>query len=65
MTEVEELKAQLVAVRVMSNAVEQTTNWQDRRHALEDMQREIQRSEILIHYAADLMVQNDECPPQP
>jgi hypothetical protein len=60
MTEVDELKAQLVAVRAMSNAVEQTTNWQDRRHALEDMQRAIQGADILRHYAADLMVQESD-----
>lgn len=63
MTEVEELKAQLVAVLSMSQDVESATNWQDRKHALEEMQRAIQGARpILLHYAADLMVQADDIP---
>jgi len=57
MTEVEELKAQLVAVLSLSNDVEVAQGWQDRKHALEDMQRAIQAAKpILLHYAADLLV---------
>lgn len=63
MTEIEELKLQLVAIYSLSQAVETTTNWQDRKHALEDMQRAIRDAEpILRTYAADLMVGSDEAP---
>jgi hypothetical protein len=64
MTETEELKLQLVAVLSLSQEVENTGNWQDRKHALEDLQRAIQDARpILIHYAADLMAQGNEEPP--
>jgi len=63
MTEVEELKAQLVAVLSLSQAVDATSNWQDRKHALEEMQRAIQRATpLLMHYAADLMVNSSSDP---
>lgn len=63
LTEVEELKVQLVAVLSMSNDVEGAGNWQDRRRALEDMQKAIQDARpILVAYAADLMVSADEEP---
>jgi hypothetical protein len=63
MTEVEELKAQLIAVLSLSQAVDATDNWQDRKHALEEMHAVIQEaSPILLHYAADLMVSPREHP---
>lgn len=61
MTEVEELKALLVAVALLSQAVDATDNWQDRKHALEDMHRAIVDARpMLLHYAADLMVMHDD-----
>jgi hypothetical protein len=63
MTEVEELKAQLIAVLSLSQAVDATDNWQDRKHALEEMHAVIQEaSPILLHYAADLMVLAEDIP---
>lgn len=63
MTEVEELKVKLVAVALLSQAVDATDNWQDRKRALEDMHRAIVEARpILLHYAADLMVMHEDIP---
>lgn len=63
MTEAEELKVQLISVLALSQDVEATDNWQDRKHALDDLQRAIQEARpMLIQYAADLMVSSDEDP---
>lgn len=52
-----QLKTQLVAVLSLSNEVNLTDNWQDRKQALEEMHREIQAAKpILKDYAVELMV---------
>jgi hypothetical protein len=60
MTEVEALKAQLVAVLSLSNEAEAAEGWIERKQALEAMQSAIQGADILRHYAADLMVLESE-----
>lgn len=56
MTEAEELKIQLIAIRCLSNEVEREVDSVGRRLALEHMQRSIQNADIVLHYASDLMV---------
>jgi len=60
-TEVQELKAQLVAVLSLSNAVEGVSDPLVRRLALDELQSAIQSARPLLEtYAADLLVELED-----